>query len=161
MHTRPREPSTEQQAEQVAPIDAASASASTGQAPTDSLLAPTDGRGPNVPAMDRLARRVLGLRDAEPRALMDLQGSLVLSAVRCIIAYVLVPLLLPLAAWADVVATPVDLVLSTVAIMLAVRSLRRVWQANWTHRWAYTVFIGVVVALLAISVGFDLRTLAA
>ncbi|HKJ56419.1 MAG TPA: hypothetical protein VJ978_10570 [Nitriliruptoraceae bacterium] len=110
--------------------------------------------------MDRLARRVLGLRDAEPRALMDLQGSLVLSAVRCIIAYVLVPLLLPLAAWADIVATPVDLVLSVVAIMLAVRSLRRVWQANWTHRWAYTVFIGVVVALLAISVGFDLRTLA-
>jgi len=157
MHARPRELPIEQQAVESSQIDGASA-ARTAQAPAEP--APSERRNPNVPAMDRLARRVLGLRDAEPRALMDLQGSLVLSAVRCIIAYVLVPLLLPLAAWADIVATPVDLVLSVVAIMLAVRSLRRVWQANWTHRWAYTVFIGVVVALLAISVGFDLRTLA-
>ncbi len=111
--------------------------------------------------MDQLARRVLGLRDAEPRALVDLQGSLVLSAVRCIIAYVLVPILLPLAAWADVVATPLDLTLSVVATWLAIRSLRRVWQANWTYRWAYTVFIGVVVTLLAVSIVFDLATLSA
>lgn len=124
-------------------------------ASADSPRSGGGGQGP----MDQLARRVLGLRDAEPRALMDLQGSLVVSAVRCIVTYVLVPILLPLAAWADVVATPLDLALSVVAILLAIRSLRRVWQANWTHRWAYTAFIGVVVALLAVSVVVDLGSL--
>lgn len=109
--------------------------------------------------LDELARRVLGLRDAEPRALMDLQGSLVVSAVRCILTYVVVPVLLPLAAWANVVATPLDLVLSVAAMLLAVRSLRRVWQANWTHRWTYTGFIAVVVVLLGISVVTDITIL--
>ncbi len=111
--------------------------------------------------LDELARRVLGLRDAEPRALVDLQGSLVVSAVRCILAYVVVPIALPLVAWADVVATPASLVLSIVAVLLGVRSLRRVWQANWTHRWTYTAFIAVVVVLLGITITVDVATLLA
>jgi hypothetical protein len=113
-------------------------------------------RGP----LDRLARRVLLLRDAEPRALFDLQGSLVLSCIRCILTYVLIPLALPLVGWADVVATPLALVLSVVAGGMAVRSLRRVWQAEWRYRWAYTGFIVVVVALLAVGIGFDVAQLA-
>lgn len=111
--------------------------------------------------LDQLARRVLGLRDAEPRALVDLQGSLVVSAVRCILAYVVVPIALPLVAWADVFATPASLVLSVIAVLLGVRSLRRVWQANWTHRWSYTVFIAVVVVLLGITITVDVVTLLA
>lgn len=116
---------------------------------------------PSRSATDRLARRVLLLRDAEPRALVDLQGSLVLSAVRCIISYVLIPVALPLVAWTGVVATPVALVLAVVAIGMATRSLRRVWQADWTHRWAYTAFIVVVVGLLAVSIVVDVNTLLA
>lgn len=111
--------------------------------------------------LDELAKRVLGLRNAEPRALVDLQGSLVVSAVRCILAYVVVPIALPLVAWADVVATPTSLVLSILAVLLGVRSLRRVWQANWTHRWSYTAFIAVVVVLLGITITLDVATLLA
>ncbi len=107
--------------------------------------------------LDRLARRVLGLRDAEPRALMDLQGSLVLSAVRCLITYVAIPVLLPAIAWAGVVARPVGLVLAVLAVAMSIRSLRRVWQANWTYRWAYTAFVAVVVGLLCVSIVLDVR----
>lgn len=109
-------------------------------------------------SLDRLARRVLGLRDAEPRALIDLQGSLVLSAVRCLITYVFIPVILPVIAWAGVVARPIGLVLAVVAVAMSIRSLRRVWQANWTHRWPYTAFIGVVVGLLAFSIVLDIRS---
>lgn len=127
-------------------------------APADESTSPSADHSSGGP-LDELARRVLGLRDAEPRALMDLQGSLVVSAVRCILTYVIIPVLLPLAAWADVVATPLDLVLSVAAVLLATRSLRRVWQANWNHRWAYTGFIAMVVVLLGISIAIDIATL--
>lgn len=109
--------------------------------------------------LDRVARRVLGLRDAEPRALFDLQGSLVLSCIRCILTYVVIPIAVPLASWAEVVATPLSLVLSVAAVGFAVRSLRRVWQADWRYRWAYTGFIAVVIVLLAIGIVLDVGTL--
>lgn len=108
-------------------------------------------------SLDRLARRVLGLRDAEPRALMDLQGSLVLSATRCLITYVAIPVLLPAIAWAGVVARPIGLVLAILAVGMSIRSLRRVWQANWTYRWGYTAFVAVVVGLLCVSIALDVR----
>lgn len=108
-------------------------------------------------SLDRLARRVLGLRDAEPRALMDLQGSLVLSAVRCLLTYVAIPVLLPAIAWAGIVARPIGLALAILAVGMSIRSLRRVWQANWTHRWAYTAFVAVVVGLLFVSIVLDVR----
>lgn len=110
-------------------------------------------------SLDRLTRRVLLLRDAEPRALFDLQGSLVLSCIRCILTYVVIPIAVPLVSWAEVVATPLSLVLSVAAILLAVRSLRRVWQADWRYRWAYTGFIVVVVVLLVVGIAFDVRSL--
>lgn len=126
-----------------------------GAGATCPLEEPTRSHG----ALDRLARRVLLLKDAEPRALMDLQGSLVISAVRCIISYVLIPLLLPVVAWAGVVATPLALALAVVAIGMSTRSLRRVWQANWTHRWLYTGFIAVVIGLLTVSIIVDVNHL--
>jgi hypothetical protein len=128
--------------------------------PAPSTSTPPDPR-PHAGPLDLLARRVLGLRDAEPRALVDLQGSLVVSAVRCILAYVVVPIALPLIAWADVAAAPLSLVLSVLAVVLGVRSLRRVWQANWTHRWVYTGFIAVVVVLLGITITNDVTTIMA
>lgn len=129
----------------------------TREATTASAAGRAEPRG----SLDRLARRVLLLRDAEPRALMDLQGSLLLSGIRCLISYVLIPVVLPVVAWAGTVATPLALVLAIVAIGMSVRSLRRVWQANWTHRWWYTAFIVVVVGLLLVSIAVDVRSLLA
>ena len=128
--------------------------------PASSPLGPQE-FDPHPGPLDMVVRRVLGLRDAEPRALVDLQGSLVISAVRCILAYVVVPIALPLIAWADVAAAPLSLGLSLLAVVLGVRSLRRVWQANWTHRWAYTGFIAVVVVLLGITITNDVVTIMA
>lgn len=112
-------------------------------------------------SMDRFVRQVLRIEDAAPRALFDLRGSLVLSAIRCIITYALVPLLVPIISWAGWLATPLSLALALAAIALAIRSLRRVWLADYRHRWAYTAFIVVAVTLLVVAVAFDVRTLAA
>jgi prepilin signal peptidase PulO-like enzyme (type II secretory pathway) len=112
-------------------------------------------------AADRLARRVLRVEHAEPRALMPLKGSLIISAVRCVITYALIPALLPVVSGLGLVATPLSLTLSLVAAVMAVVSLRRVWMADWSGRWGYTAFIAVVLAVLAVVITIDVQTLVA
>jgi hypothetical protein len=111
--------------------------------------------------LDRLVRQALLIEDAAPRSILDLRGSLVISAVRCVLTYALIPLLVPVIGWAGVLATPVSLLLGVAAIGLAIRSLRRVWLADYRHRWAYTAFITVVLVLLVGMVTFDARVLIA
>ena len=111
--------------------------------------------------LDQVARWVLRVEGAEPRALMSLKGSLVLSAVRCLITYVAVPVLLPLVGWLGGVATPLSLVLSLAAMALAVNNLRRVWLADWAGRWGYTAFGLVVLVVLGALVVLDVRALLA
>lgn len=112
-------------------------------------------------AADRIARRLLRIEGAEPRALMPLKGSLAISAVRCVITYAIVPAAAPLVTGLGDLATPLSLVLSVLAVGMAIVSLRRVWLADWGARWGYTIFIGVVVTLLAVVIAFDLRALLA
>ena len=110
---------------------------------------------------DRIARQVLRIGDADPRALFSLKGSIWLSAVRCIITYAVLPALAPLVGWIGVVARPVAIVLVATAIVLSVHSLRRVWLADWGHRWPYTAFIALVLVLLVIVLAVDVQALLA
>jgi len=110
-------------------------------------------------AIDRVVRQLLLIGDASPRALFDLKGSMLIAGVRCTITYIIIPFGAPVVAWLGVLGTPLSLALSLVAIVMAISSLRRVWMADYRHRWPYTAFIVVAVALLAIVVVGDVRTL--
>lgn len=110
-------------------------------------------------AADRVARRLLRIEGAEPRALMPLKGSLAISAIRCVITYAIIPALAPVVTGLGAFATPISLALSALAVVMATVSLRRVWLADWGARWGYTAFIAVVVALLVVVIAFDLRAL--
>jgi hypothetical protein len=109
--------------------------------------------------LDRIVRQALLIEDASPRAMFELKGSLVLSAIRCVLMYAVIPLAVPLISWAGVLATPLSLVLSLAAIVLAITSLRRVWMADYRYRWPYTAFILLAVGLLTMVVVLDVRTL--
>jgi hypothetical protein len=91
-------------------------------------------------ALDRLVRQLLLIGNASPRALFDLRGSMLLAGVRC---------------------TLLSLAMSAVAVVLAVSSLRRVWLADYRHRWPYTAFIVTAVVLLAVVIVGDIGTLTA
>lgn len=108
---------------------------------------------------DRVVRYALLIHDKEPRALVSLQGSLVITAVRCVLTYAIIPALAPVVSWLGVVARPISLTLSVLAVVLAVHSLRRVWLADWPHRWPYTAFIVVVLAALGAVIAWDVRAL--
>ena len=112
-------------------------------------------------AVDRVVRQLLLIGDASPRALFDLKGSMLLAGVRCTITYIIIPFGAPVLAWLGVLATPLSLALSIVAIAMAVSSLRRVWMADYANRSAYSLFIVVAVVLLAIVAVGDVRALTA
>lgn len=120
----------------------------------------TTAQSPPRSTADRVARQLLLIEDAAPRSLVSLRGSLVITAIRCTLTYALIPALAPLIGWMGAIATPVSLVLSLAAIVLSINSLRRVWLANYAHRWAYTAFIVLVVSLLVAVVVGDVRALA-
>jgi hypothetical protein len=120
---------------------------------------PTQVKPAQRSVLDRIVRQALLIEDASPRAMFELKGSLVLSAIRCVLTYAVIPLVVPLIGWAGVLATPLSLVLSLAAIVLAITSLRRVWMADYRYRWPYTGFILLAVSLLVMVVVLDVRTL--
>ena len=109
---------------------------------------------------DRLARRILRIEDEVPGALFPMRGSLVLSAVRCLVTYVAIPLLVPVVGWLTPMAAPLSLAMTVAAGAMAITSLRRVWAANWSGRWAYTAFAVAVLLALAGLLVVDMVALA-
>lgn len=114
-------------------------------------------------AADRAMRRLLGIRAPDPTSARGahraFRVSVVVSAVRCLVTYIAIPMLLPLLSLAGWVAAPVGIVLCVIAGISGVLSVRRFWRADHRHRWTYTAFIAVVFAVLTLSVLTELGRL--
>jgi len=105
---------------------------------------------------DRRMRRLLRVGDqVDPGALLGAQKamskSILVSAVRCTITYLLIPILGGTIAVLDVFGPVLSIALCLFAGFMSIRSMRRFWIANHPKRWAYTAFASVV--LLALTVG--------
>lgn len=141
-------------------LPAAVAAGIAGDAPTDE--APVAER----PAADRFMRALLRVRevDRSPRvereAHRGFRVSMVVSGVRCLITYLLVPILVPILGFAGVFAAPVGIVLCLVAGVNGVVSVRRFWIGDHRYRWMYTWFIAVVFVILAIAMATDISRIA-
>lgn len=114
-------------------------------------------------AADRAMRRLLGVRAVDARAGRGahraFRVSVLVSAVRCLITYVLVPVLVPILSLSGWVAAPIGLALCVYAVGNGVVSLRRFWRADHQHRWLYTAFMAVVFVILALALASDLSRL--
>ena len=112
---------------------------------------------------DRAMRRLLGITGTDLRsgegAHKAFRVSVVISALRCVITDVAIPVLIPILSLAGWVAAPVGLALCAIAAVNGVVSLRRFWRADHRHRWTYTAFITVVFVILAISTVTELSRL--
>ncbi len=112
-------------------------------------------------APDRLIRRWLRVEgDPVPGAVFDaqnkLRSSIIISGIRCVITYLLVPIAVPIIGFLGVVAAPISIGLSVLAMVLGYNSLRRFWMADHRLRWRYTGFIVVVWLLLTVGIVLDL-----
>ena len=130
---------------------------STFHAQSPAVAAPSPVRGGfrSDRVADRLLRRALGITSVDRKsgegAHRTFRISVVISALRCLITYLAIPVLIPILSLAGWVAAPVGVALCVIAAVNGVISLRRFWRADHPHRWTYTAFIGVVFVVLAIS----------
>ena len=112
-------------------------------------------------AADRAMRRLLrvdGLdRNADAGAHRAFRTSVLVSAVRCLITYLAIPVLFPLLSLSGWVAAPIGIVLCVIAVVNGVVSVRRFWVADHPRRWMYTAFMGVVFVILAVAMVSELH----
>lgn len=87
--------------------------------------------------------------------------SIIVSAIRCTIAYVILPFVTPFIGLAPGVGPVLGIAIGVVAIAANVFSLRRFWKAR--HRWRkpITVLHVSVIGLLAVLMVLDFRDLLA
>lgn len=134
-------------------------------APSGAAPATTAGRAATLSApvftpADRRMRALLRVGDqVDPGALLGAQQamskSILVSAVRCTITYLLIPILGGAVGLFDVFGPVLSIALCLFAGFMSIRSMRRFWIANHPKRWAYTAFASVVLVALAIGITFD------
>ena len=85
--------------------------------------------------------------------------SMVISGIRCVLAYVVFPWLLPVLGVTGGVGPGGGLAIGTVAIGFNVWSIFRFWRAAHRLKWLVVPINVAVIVLLLILVGFDIADL--
>lgn len=110
---------------------------------------------------DRVMRRALKVGELDQAAGAGahraFRTSVLVSAVRCLITYLVIPVLFPLLSLSGWLAAPIGIVLCVIAVVNGVISVRRFWVADHPRRWMYTGFMGVVFAILVVAMVSELH----
>jgi hypothetical protein len=114
---------------------------------------------------DRRMRRLLrlpehGARGSLAGAQSAFQRSVFISATRCLITYVVLPVVGPLMGLTNGVGPVLGLVLSAVSVVAIVAATRRFFAADHRWRWRYTAIGGSILVLLFVQSVIDVATLA-
>jgi hypothetical protein len=122
--------------------------------------------GPSRSSADRFMRRLLRLPADGEKASADqarkaFQTSLAVATVRCLLMYIVFPFVLPLIGIAKGVGPWIGLLISALAIVCIMLSIRRFWRADHSKRWHYTVFGTIVMCFMVALVVQDLRQILA
>lgn len=103
-------------------------------------------------------RRVLRIPEQAPvmtaaEAERSFSFALLLSAMRCIVGYGILPVALPLLGLAPGIEPWIDIPIGLVALCFNVRGIRRFWLSDHKHRKAATVlYVLVIVFVLMLLV---------
>jgi hypothetical protein len=117
------------------------------------------------PAADVAVRRLLRIPDGPPAsegpAQRAFSTSILVSATRCLLTYVVLPFVAPALGLAAGVGPAVGIPIGVVAIGCNILTIRRFWAADHRWRWAYTAIALTVIALLLILMVADILDLVA
>lgn len=123
------------------------------------------GRAGSPSAADRFMLRLLRISTTDAGALSGAHRafrlSLLVTAIRCTVIYLVVPILIPILSIAGVVAKPLSIALCLFALVNGVVSVRRFWLADHRAKWKYTAFMAVVFVVLIVSIVIDVVGLVA
>jgi len=137
-------------------VDAAASTAgSTGAPPASRPAAAPATAAPTAerPAADQFMRRLL--RVPEERAPVPESDthrifgvSIFLSATRCLLSYIVLPILLPLLGLAKGVGPWLGIPIGVLALYFDVLGIRRFWLADHHQRWLFSAVYAVVGAMV-------------
>ncbi|MBX3015577.1 MAG: hypothetical protein KF832_28910 [Caldilineaceae bacterium] len=91
------------------------------------------------------------------QATKSLGGSLLLSAVRCTLQYIVFPFFLPLLGLTGAISSIISLVLSLLAVGIILYNIVELWSTSW--RWRYLGLGSVMLLMLIVFLADDLRLL--
>jgi hypothetical protein len=125
---------------------------------------PLPAAAPARSAADRRMRRLLRLPEDAPRvSIFQAQNafstSIAISAVRCLLTYVLIPLVAPIVGVSGSVGPILGLVLGTVSVVAIVFATRRFFAADHKYRWWYAGIGGTIILLLLVQATIDISHL--
>lgn len=118
---------------------------------------------PRRPPADLAVRSLLRIPDrpttSTDAAQRAFSRSMLISATRCTLTYVVLPFLAPLLGVAAGVGPVLGLVIGVAAIVSNVVTIRRFWAADHRWRWAYSGLALGVMILVAVLVAGDVAAL--
>lgn len=116
----------------------------------------TAGRGPvhRSPA-DMVVRRILRIRDtpegvSSAQLYRSFQRSMLISAIRCTLTYVVFPFLLPAFSFVKGVGPVLGVIIGSVAMVCDVFTIRRFFVADHKYRWPFSIIAFGIMCLLAV-----------
>jgi hypothetical protein len=129
---------------------------------TDATLRPARPSAPSDVFMRRLLRvPEESARGSAAAARSAFTTSLVFTTVRCLLTYIVLPVLGPVIGFAGTVGPVVGLLVGAVSATAIVVSMRRFWTADHRMRWGYTAIGAVIIVLLAVQGAGDVGDLVA
>ena len=133
---------------------------------SQSAVAPSaEESGAALSSADFAMRRLLRIPDGPPSAdeasaHRIFSASILISALRCLLSYVVFPIVTPMLGAATHVGPEVGLPIGVVALVFDVRGIRRFWLANHRWRWPITALYSAVIVLVTVLVVSDIVHLA-
>ncbi|MDA8342943.1 MAG: hypothetical protein M0007_12055 [Actinomycetota bacterium] len=113
---------------------------------------------------DNVVCRLLCVPEQRPRVDQSsmqrlFSTSIALSATRCILGYVILPIVLPLVGAASSVGPVIGIPIGIVALVFDVKGVRRFWLANHHKRWAFTALYAVIATMVVVLLVGDVAHL--
>ncbi|HTV12797.1 MAG TPA: hypothetical protein VME20_13160 [Acidimicrobiales bacterium] len=112
---------------------------------------------------DRFARKLLRVRtpeDGQPEVHNIFSSSIALSATRCLLSYIVLPVLAPWLGTLPLVGPAIGVPVGILALVFDVRAIRRFFQADHRWRWVAAALYVVVMAMVTALVARDIVQLA-
>ncbi|MBI5090541.1 MAG: hypothetical protein HZB15_17235 [Actinobacteria bacterium] len=138
------------------------------EAAAQAVVCPFPGRSgppPNRSRADMFVRRILRIRERPPgvtvaSAYSAFQRSMLISAVRCTLTYVVFPFVVPAVGFATGVGPVVGIVIGVVAMTCDVFTIRRFFAVDHKWRWHFSAVALSVIGLLSVLLVQDIIHLA-
>lgn len=111
------------------------------------------------PAADMAVRRFLRIPDGPPASERAAQKafstSILVSATRCILTYIVLPIVIPILGIAKGVGPVIGIPIAVAAVVCNVFTIRRFFAADHKWRWAYTALALAIITLLFVTMAKD------